>query len=112
VPLIDVGGVAVLSDPSDPEGWLVVGLQFQRDCPARVRNERNEQLLRMPGPAYLGPWKITTVRLSAIVVPPTVARDQIMISLQVPDAVQSFSWRASLSSSWDVSLSYPTQVTV
>jgi hypothetical protein len=45
------------------------------------------------------------MRLSAFlaIAVPTVARAQNMVSLQVPEAVQSPSWRVSLSPSWDVS---------
>ena len=43
---------------------------------------------------------------------PTVARGHAMVNFQAPDAVQSSSWRASLSPSWDVSLDELTEVTV
>ena len=39
-----------------------------------------------------------------IAVPTEVVRGYTMANFQVPDAVQSSFWRASLSSSWDVSL--------
>ena len=52
------------------------------------------------------------MRLSAflVIAIPTAARGHTMVSFQVPDAVQSASWSASLSPSWDVSLGGLTEV--
>ena len=54
------------------------------------------------------------MRLSAflVIVVRTVVRVQNMVGSQVPEAVQSPSWRVSLSPSWDVSLDGPTGVMI